>query len=50
MMLNNLREFAAKDENFETSSNIYENSRVRRLDYNQQKVNSDQTTLLEKES
>jgi hypothetical protein len=41
MMFSNFKDFAAKDENFESSSNIYENSKVRRLDYHQQKVNAD---------
>ncbi len=49
-MFSNFKDFAAKDENFESSSNIYENSKVRRLDYHQQKVNADQSTYLDKES
>jgi hypothetical protein len=48
-MFNNFTDFGAKDENFSAQNNIYENSRVRRLDYNQQKSNSDQSSLLDKE-
>jgi hypothetical protein len=46
-MFNNFRDFATKDENLEVAGNLYENSRVRRLDYNQPKGTADQISLLD---
>jgi hypothetical protein len=37
LIFGNFRDFGAKDDNVEAASNLYENSKVRRIDYNQQK-------------
>ena len=50
LIFGNFRDFGAKDDNVEVASNLYENSKVRRIDYNQQKGTVDLSTLLEKES
>lgn len=50
LIFGNFRDFGAKDDNVEAASNLYENSKVRRIDYNQQKGTVDSSNLLDKES